>query len=85
MSVEDVSAFVIGGHGDAMVPITRYSTVGGMPLPDLVKMRWLTHERLNEIVQRTRDGGAEIVKLLKTGSAYYAPASLRGRHGRGRI
>jgi malate dehydrogenase len=75
VSVEDVSAFVLGGHGDTMVPLPRYSTVGGIPLPDLVKMRWITNDRLNEIVQRTRDGGAEIVGLLKTGSAFYAPAS----------
>jgi len=75
VSVEDVTAFVLGGHGDTMVPLTRYTTVAGIPLPDLIKMRWLTHERLNEIVQRTRDGGAEVVKLLKTGSAYYAPAA----------
>jgi malate dehydrogenase len=75
VSVEDVSAFVLGGHGDTMVPLTRYTTVAGIPLPDLIKMRWITQERLNEIVQRTRDGGAEVVKLLKTGSAYYAPAA----------
>jgi malate dehydrogenase len=75
VSVEDVTAFVLGGHGDTMVPLTRYSTVGGIPLPDLVKMGWCTAERLEEIVQRTRDGGAEIVGLLKTGSAFYAPAS----------
>jgi malate dehydrogenase len=75
VSVEDVTAFVLGGHGDTMVPLTRYSTVAGIPLPDLVKMRWLTQERLDEIVQRTRDGGAEIVGLLKTGSAFYAPAA----------
>ena len=75
VSVEDVTAFVLGGHGDTMVPSTRYSTVAGIPLTDLVKMGWLTKERLEEIVQRTRDGGAEIVSLLKTGSAYYAPAS----------
>ena len=75
VSVEDVTAFVLGGHGDTMVPLTRYSTVAGIPLTDLVKMGWLTKERLEEIVQRTRDGGAEIVSLLKTGSAYYAPAS----------
>jgi malate dehydrogenase len=75
VSVEDVTAFVLGGHGDTMVPLTRYTTVAGMPLPDLIKMRWITHERLQEIVQRTRDGGAEIVGLLKSGSAYYAPAS----------
>jgi malate dehydrogenase len=75
VSVEDVSAFVLGGHGDTMVPLPRYSTVAGIPLTDLVKMRWLTQDRLNEILQRTRDGGAEIVGLLKTGSAYYAPAA----------
>jgi malate dehydrogenase len=74
VSVEDVTAFVLGGHGDTMVPLTRYSTVGGIPLPDLVKMGWTTQEKLDQIVQRTRDGGAEIVKLLKTGSAFYAPA-----------
>ena len=75
VSVEDVSAFVLGGHGDSMVPLPRYSTVGGVPLPDLVKMGWTTKKRIDEIVQRTRDGGAEIVGLLKTGSAFYAPAS----------
>src|SRR5690606_28250463 len=75
VSVEDVTAFVLGGHGDTMVPLTRYSTVAGIPLPDLVKMGWTSQEKLDGIVQRTRDGGAEIVGLLKTGSAYYAPAS----------
>ena len=75
VSVEDVTAFVLGGHGDTMVPLIRYSTVAGIPLPDLVKMGWTTQERLDEIVQRTRDGGAEIVSLLKTGSAFYAPAA----------
>lgn len=75
VSVEDVNAFVLGGHGDTMVPLARYSTVGGIPLPDLVKMGWTTQDRLDKIIQRTRDGGAEIVGLLKTGSAYYAPAS----------
>ena len=75
VSVEDVSAFVLGGHGDTMVPLLRYSTVAGIPLPDLVKMGWTTKDRLDKIVQRTRDGGAEIVALLKTGSAFYAPAS----------
>jgi malate dehydrogenase len=75
VSVEDVTAFVLGGHGDTMVPLVRYSTVAGIPLPDLVKMGWTTQERLNKIVQRTRDGGGEIVGLLKTGSAFYAPAS----------
>src|ERR1700716_1735527 len=75
VSVEDVTAFVLGGHGDAMVPLIRYSTVAGIPLPDLVKMGWTTKERLDAIVARTRDGGAEIVNFLKTGSAFYAPAS----------
>ena len=75
VSVEDVSAFVLGGHGDDMVPLVRYSTVAGIPLTDLISMGWITKERLAEIVQRTRDGGAEIVSLLKTGSAFYAPAS----------
>jgi malate dehydrogenase len=74
VSVEDVTAFVLGGHGDTMVPLTRYSTVAGIPLPDLITMGWTTKQRLEEIVQRTRDGGAEVVKLLKTGSAFYAPA-----------
>jgi malate dehydrogenase len=74
VSVEDVSAFVLGGHGDTMVPLTRYSTIAGIPLPDLVNMGWTTQEKLDAIVQRTRDGGAEIVGLLKTGSAFYAPA-----------
>jgi malate dehydrogenase len=75
VSVEDVTAFVLGGHGDSMVPLARYSTVAGIPLPDLVRMGWTTQERLDKIVQRTRDGGGEIVNLLKTGSAFYAPAS----------
>ena len=75
VSVEDVSAFVLGGHGDTMVPLIRYTTVAGIPLPDLVSMGWTTKKRLDEIVQRTRDGGAEIVNLLKTGSAFYAPAA----------
>jgi malate dehydrogenase len=75
VSVEDVQAFVLGGHGDTMVPLVRYSTVGGVPLPDLVAMGWTTQDRIDQIVQRTRDGGAEIVALLKTGSAFYAPAS----------
>lgn len=75
VSVEDVTAFVLGGHGDTMVPLERYSTVAGIPVPDLIKMGWSTEEKLAEIVQRTRDGGAEIVKLLKSGSAFYAPAS----------
>lgn len=75
VSARDVSAFVLGGHGDTMVPLTRYSTVGGITLPDLVTMGWTTQEKLDAIVQRTRDGGAEIVGLLKTGSAFYAPAA----------
>ncbi len=75
VSVEDVTAFVLGGHGDSMVPLARYSTVAGIPLTDLVKMGWLTRQRLNEIIDRTRKGGGEIVALLKTGSAYYAPAA----------
>jgi malate dehydrogenase len=75
VSVEDVSAFVLGGHGDTMVPMPRFSTVAGISLPELVKMGWISQTRLDEITQRTRDGGAEIVGLLKTGSAFYAPAS----------
>jgi malate dehydrogenase len=75
VSIEDVNAFVLGGHGDTMVPLARYSTVAGIPLTDIVKMGWMTKERLEEIIQRTRDGGAEIVGLLKTGSAFYAPAA----------
>ncbi|MFC0281271.1 malate dehydrogenase [Falsigemmobacter intermedius] len=75
VSMKDVTAFVLGGHGDTMVPLTRYSTVAGIPLPDLVEMGWTTQEKLDSIVQRTRDGGAEIVGLLKTGSAFYAPAT----------
>jgi len=75
VSVRDVTAFVLGGHGDSMVPLARYSTVAGIPLPDLAKMGWTTDERLDAIIQRTRDGGAEIVGLLKTGSAFYAPAT----------
>jgi malate dehydrogenase len=75
VSVEDVSAFVLGGHGDTMVPMPRFSTVSGIPLPELVKMGWIKQERLDQVTQRTRDGGAEIVGLLKTGSAFYAPAS----------
>ncbi|EJF85390.1 malate dehydrogenase [Bartonella rattimassiliensis] len=75
VSVKDVTAFVLGGHGDSMVPLVRYSTVAGIPLPDLVKMGWTTQKRIDQIIQRTRDGGAEIVGLLKTGSAYYAPAA----------
>jgi len=75
VSVEDVTAFVLGGHGDTMVPLVRYSTVAGIPVPDLIAMGWSTQEKIDNIVQRTRDGGAEIVGLLKTGSAFYAPAS----------
>ncbi len=75
VSVEDVTAFVLGGHGDTMVPLVRYSTVAGIPLPDLVKMGWTTEKRMDDIVTRTRNGGAEIVNLLKTGSAFYAPAA----------
>jgi malate dehydrogenase len=74
VSIKDVTAFVLGGHGDTMVPLPRYSTVAGIPLPDLIEMGWTTQEKLDTIIQRTRDGGAEIVGLLKTGSAYYAPA-----------
>lgn len=75
VSMRDVTAFVLGGHGDTMVPLARYSTVAGIPLPDLVSMGWTSKEKLDAIVQRTRDGGAEIVGLLKTGSAFYAPAT----------
>ncbi len=75
VSVEDVTAFVLGGHGDTMVPLPRYSTVSGIPVPDLVKMGWSTQDKIDQIIQRTRDGGAEIVGLLKSGSAYYAPAA----------
>jgi malate dehydrogenase len=75
VSVKDVSAFVLGGHGDTMVPLTRYSTVAGIPLPDVVEMGWITQDELDAIVDRTRNGGGEIVSLLKDGSAFYAPAS----------
>ncbi|HYP57337.1 MAG TPA: malate dehydrogenase, partial [Beijerinckia sp.] len=75
VSVEDVTAFVLGGHGDDMVPSLRYSTVAGIPLPDLVKMGWTTQDKLDAIIKRTRGGGGEIVNLLKTGSAFYAPAA----------
>ncbi|SDG20018.1 malate dehydrogenase [Pelagibacterium luteolum] len=75
VSVQDVTAFVMGGHGDTMVPLARYSTVAGIPLPDMVKMGWMSKDKLEQIIQRTRDGGAEIVGLLKTGSAFYAPAA----------
>ena len=73
--MKDVNAFVLGGHGDDMVPLTRYSTVAGIPLTDLVKMKWITQEQLDAMVERTRKGGGEIVNLLKTGSAFYAPAA----------
>ena len=75
VSVEDVTAFVLGGHGDTMVPMARYSTVAGIPLPDLIRMGWTTQARVEEIFNRTRNGGAEIVNLLKSGSAFYAPAA----------
>jgi malate dehydrogenase len=75
VSVEEVSAFVLGGHGDTMVPMPRFSTVAGIPLPELVQMGWITEEKLNQIIARTRNGGAEIVSLMKTGSAYSAPAA----------
>jgi malate dehydrogenase len=75
VSVEDVTAFVLGGHGDSMVPVVEYSTVAGIPIPDLVKMGWTTHDKIDAIVKRTRGGGGEIVALLKTGSAFYAPAT----------
>ncbi len=75
VSVEDVTAFVLGGHGDSMVPLTRYSTVAGIPVPDLIKMGWTTQEKIDAIVARTANGGGEIVKLLERGSAFYAPAS----------
>lgn len=75
VSIKDVSALVMGGHGDTMVPLLRYSTVAGIPVPELIKMGWTTQEKIDAIVQRTRDGGAEIVKYLKSGSAFYAPAS----------
>jgi malate dehydrogenase len=75
VSVRDVTAFVLGGHGDTMVPLVRYSAVAGIPIPDLIKIGWTSQARIDAIVQRTRDGGAEIVNLLKSGSAFYAPAS----------
>jgi malate dehydrogenase len=75
VSVEDVTAFVLGGHGDTMVPLTRYSTVAGIPVPDLIKMGWTTQEKIDAIVERTANGGGEIVKLLERGSAFYAPAA----------
>jgi len=75
VSVEDVTAFVLGGHGDTMVPVVEYSTVAGIPIPDLIKMGWSSKDKIDAIVKRTRGGGGEIVALLKTGSAYYAPAT----------
>jgi len=75
ISVEDVTAFVLGGHGDTMVPVVAYSTVAGIPIPDLIKMGWSTKDKIDAIVKLTRGGGGEIVALLKTGSAYYAPAT----------
>ncbi len=75
VSMRDVTAFVLGGHGDSMVPLARYSTVAGIPLPDLIEMGWTSQDKIDAIIQRTRDGGAEIVGLLKTGSAFYAPAT----------
>ena len=75
VSVEDVTAFVLGGHGDDMVPLVRYSTIAGVPLPDMIKLGWSTQEKLDAMVERTRKGGGEIVNLLKTGSAFYAPAA----------
>jgi malate dehydrogenase len=75
VSVEDVTAFVLGGHGDTMVPVVEYSTVAGIPIPDLVKMGWTSQDKIDAIVKRTRGGGGEIVALLKTGSAFYAPAT----------
>ena len=75
VSVEDVNAFVLGGHGDTMVPLIRYSTVSGIPVPELIKLKWSTKKRIDEIIKRTQDGGGEIVRLMKTASAFYAPAS----------
>ena len=75
VSADDVTAFVLGGHGDTMVPLTRYSTVAGIPIPDLIKMGWSTQEKIDAICARTANGGGEIVKLLEKGSAFYAPAA----------
>ena len=75
VSVEDISGFVLGGHGDTMVPLMRFTTVNGISIPELVEMGWISQEKVNEIIERTKNGGAEIVKLLKTGSAFYAPAA----------
>ena len=75
VSVEDVNAFVLGGHGDTMIPLIRYSTVSGIPIPELIKIKWSTKKRIDKIIKRTQDGGGEIVRLMKTASAFYAPAS----------
>jgi malate dehydrogenase len=75
VSIKDISTFVLGGHGDTMVPVVNYSTVAGIPLPEIVKMGWMTQQQLDDIVVRTRNGGGEIVALLKNGSAFYAPAA----------
>jgi malate dehydrogenase len=75
VSIQDVNAFVLGGHGDTMVPLIRYSTVSGIPVPELVKLKWSTQKKVNAIIKRTRDGGGEIGRLMKTSSAFYAPAS----------
>jgi len=75
VSVEDVNAFVLGGHGDTMVPLIRYSTISGIPVPELIKLKWSTKKRIDKIIRRTQDGGGEIVRLMKTASAFYAPAS----------
>ena len=75
VSVEDVNAFVLGGHGDTMVPLIRYSTISGIPIPELIKLKWSTKKRIDKIIKRTQDGGGEIVRLMKTASAFYAPAS----------
>ena len=75
VSIKDVNAFVLGGHGDTMIPLIRYSNVSGIPIPELIKMKWISTKRINSIIKRTRNGGGEIVKLMKTASAFYAPAS----------
>jgi len=75
VSVQDVNAFVLGGHGDTMVPLIRYSTVSGVPVPELIKLKWTTQKKIDAIIERTRDGGGEIGRLMKTASAFYAPAS----------
>ena len=75
VSIQDVNAFVLGGHGDTMVPLIRFSTVSGIPVPELIKLKWSTQKKVNAIIKRTRDGGGEIGRLMKTSSAFYAPAS----------